>query len=449
MSSLSKTGWRRFEELTYEGFRYRVHKTRLSVAFSFRLGDTLVFRPRSSFPVASPPPAKEVLDPLIFSLGLIELVSYWKAACPPRIHIEAGHLTAEQIAWWKRLYFRGLGEFFFRNGLAVAEEDLTDISTSGPQFAPFLRRDCAGTLVPVGGGKDSFVTLDLLRAGGQESMTPFLLNSSWEQRNTLVAFGLPLSRTALVRRTIDPLLLELNRQGFWNGHTPFSALLAFAALLTAVLLGKRWIVLSNEASADEPTVLGSEINHQYTKSFAFERDFAEYTVRWMTPSVGYFSLLRPWTELQIAERFSRIPGALERFRSCSSPGRSWCGRCAKCLFVALILSPFVERRQIERIFGRDLLADPSLASLLFSLLGGETSKPFACVGTIAECRAAAAFLARQPHPPLLVRLAKERGLLEAAGPSIDELLGSWNAHHGIPREFLPLLAPSRSVPRCA
>ncbi len=442
MSGLSRTGWRRFEELCYEGFRYRLHKNRISVLFSFRLGDSLVFRPRSSFPVTPPIPGKETLDLLIFNLGLIELVSYWKAACPPRIRVEAGRLTDEQIAWWKRLYFRGLGEFFFRNGLVVTEEEFAEIRTSGPRFAPFERRDCTGALVPVGGGKDSFVTLDLLRAG-KAPVIPFLLNSSWEQRSTLSAFGFPLSCTAIARRTIDPLLLDLNRRGFWNGHTPFSALLAFAALLTAVTLGKRWIVLSNEASAEEPTVLGSGINHQYSKSFAFERDFAEYTARWVTPSVGYFSLLRPWNELQIAERFARIPGAFERFRSCSSPGRSWCGRCAKCLFVALILSPFAERRRIEEIFGREMLEDVSLAPLFFSLLGGEKSKPFACVGTLAECRAAAALLARRPAPPLLVRLAKERGLLEVADPSVETLLASWNSAHAVPSEFLPLLDPSR------
>ncbi|QSR84121.1 hypothetical protein [Methylacidimicrobium sp. B4] len=440
MSSLSRTSWRRCEELCYEGFRYWLHKNRISVLFSFRLGDSLVFRPRSSFPVAPPLPGKEMLDPLIFSLGLIELVSYWKAACPPRIRIQAGRLSDEQIAWWKRLYFRGLGEFFFRNGLAVTEDEFAEIQASGPRFAPFERRDCTGTLVPVGGGKDSFVTLDLLRAG-EAPVTPFLLNSSWEQRSTLSAFGFSLSRTAIAKRTIDPLLLDLNRRGFWNGHTPFSALLAFAALLTAATLGKRWIVLSNEASAEEPTILGSQINHQYSKSFAFERDFASYAARWITPSVGYFSLLRPWNELQIAARFARIPGALGRFRSCSSPGRSWCGRCAKCLFVALILSPFVERRRIEEIFGRELLEDVSLAPFFFSLLGGEKSKPFACVGTLAECRAAAALLARRPAPPLLVRLAKERGLLKAADPSVETLLASWNSDHGLPSEFLPLLDP--------
>ncbi|MDD2676149.1 MAG: hypothetical protein PHP75_01570 [Methylacidiphilaceae bacterium] len=446
MAEASRMGWRRFAELCYEGFRYRVRSNRLSVSFSFRLGDSLVFRPRSSFPITPPLPAKEVLDLLVFSLGLIELVSYWKAACPSRIRVEAGYLSDEQIAWWKRLYFRGLGEFFYRNGILVTEEEFAEIRASGPRYAPFLRRDGIGTLVPVGGGKDSFVTLDLLRSREQELVTPFLLNSSWEQRNTVAFFGFGSSRTAGARRTIDPLLLEMNRQGFWNGHTPFSALLAFAALLTAVTLGKQWIVLSNEASADEPTVFGTEINHQYSKSFAFERDFAEYTARWVTPSVGYFSLLRPWNELQIAERFARIPGALDRFRSCSSPGRNWCGRCAKCLFVALILSPFVEKRWLDKLFGRELLEDSSLAPLFLSLLGGEGSKPFACVGTTAESRAAAAALMRQPRPPLLVRLAKERGLLEAGVPSMEELLSSWNPHHAVPPEFLPLLHASGTVP---
>ncbi|VVM06338.1 hypothetical protein MAMC_01042 [Methylacidimicrobium cyclopophantes] len=445
MAEDSGKGWRRAALLCYEGFRYQIHERRLSVAFSFRLDDSLTFRPRASFPVAPPLPSKEALDLLVFSLGLIELVSYWKAACPPRIRVEAGSLAPEQIAWWKRLYFRGLGEFFYRNGIAADEAEFVEMrAAEGRPFPSFRGRDSTGALVPVGGGKDSFVTLELLR--GREGVTPFLLNSSREQKETVALFGFPASNTALVRRTIDPSLLELNRRGYWNGHTPFSALLAFAAFLAAVTLGKRWIVLSNEASADEPTVLGSQINHQYSKSFAFERDFADYAARWLTPSVGYFSLLRPWNELQIAERFVRIPGALDRFRSCSSPGRSWCGRCAKCLFVSLILSPFVEKRRLDALFGRDLLEDSSLAPLFFSLLGGERAKPFACVGTTAESRAAAAALARRPNPPLLVRLARERGLLPgSAGPSIEDLLTSWNSGHGVPPDFLPLLATPRSI----
>ncbi|MGD9896524.1 MAG: hypothetical protein AB7T14_05560 [Candidatus Methylacidiphilaceae bacterium] len=446
MHARSRTGWRRLAILCYEGFHYRVREKRLTASFSFRLGEALVFRPRSSFPIAHPLPPKEALDLLVFSLGLIELVSYWKAACPPRIRIEAGHLTPEQIAWWKRLYFRGLAEFFYCNGIDTNEEEFAEIRASGPPFAPFLRRDCTGTLVPVGGGKDSLVSLDLLRSLRQGSVTPFILNSTWEQQSTVALFGFRSSQAAEARRKIDPLLLDLNRQGFLNGHTPFSALLAFAALLTAVTLGKRWIVLSNEASADEPTVPGSEINHQYSKSFAFERDFAEYATRWVTPNVGYFSLLRPWNELQIAERFARIPGALESFRSCSSHGRNWCTRCAKCLFVALILSLFVEKRKLDKVFGRELLEDSSLAPLFFSLLGGEGRKPFACVGTIAECRAAAAALGRRPHPPLLVRMAQERGLLEEGGSSVEALLSSWNQNHAVPPEFLPALYASQPIP---
>ena len=69
----------------------------------------------------------------------------------------------------------------------------------------------------------------------------------------------------IVTRTIDPRLLELNKRGFLNGHTPFSALLSFLGVTCAVLLDYRSVIVSNERSSNEANVefLGTQVNHQY------------------------------------------------------------------------------------------------------------------------------------------------------------------------------------------
>lgn len=58
-----------------------------------------------------------------------------------------------------------------------------------------------------------------------------------------------------VYRTIDKRLLNLNKEGYINGHTPFSSMLAFLSYFIAYILGKKYIALSNESSANESNVI--------------------------------------------------------------------------------------------------------------------------------------------------------------------------------------------------
>ena len=134
-------------------------------------------------------------------------------------------------------------------------------------------------------------------------------------------------------------MLELNRQGYLNGHTPFSALVAFSGIIAARMHGLSMVALSNESSANESTVQGSTVNHQYSKSFKFEEDFHYYQNTYLRGSAYYFSLLRPLSEFQIARYFAGQKQYHGIFRSCNAGSRtdSWCGHCPKCLFVYLIL----------------------------------------------------------------------------------------------------------------
>jgi hypothetical protein len=218
--------------------------------------------------------------------------------------------------------------------------------------------------------------------------------------NCIQAAGYTLDDALVIHRTIHPRLLELNAQGCLNGHTPFSAMLAFYTLLAAQLSGIPNIALSNESSANESTVVGTNVNHQYSKSLEFENDFRQYVAQYISPSFNYFSFLRPLSELQIAMLFSRYEKYFDVFRSCNVGSKQdiWCGQCPKCLFAYIILSPFIPPQRLNAIFGKCMLDDPDMRLYFDQLTGHAETKPFECVGTISEVHSALSMALSRWYP---------------------------------------------------
>ncbi len=422
-------------------------KTSLRVKFLFDLAGKFVFEPELEIPDRSfynwQAMSEEVLNNLVFHIGMVELVSYWKTACPPRVEVLAGNLNEDQVGWWKKLYFHGLGEFFYLNGIHTDAEGFMQIVSKGTAGkVSDLQLDETGVLVPVGGGKDSVVTLELLK-NTDFSVRPFLLNPREASWRTVEIAGFTKDESVVILRRLDPKLLELNKAGFLNGHTPFSALLAFVSVFTALLSQSRYIALSNESSANASTVPGSKINHQYSKSFEFEQDFHNYVKKYIHPDVLYFSFLRPLNELQIAALFSGFSQHHFSFRSCNvgSKTDSWCGRCPKCLFTYAILSPFVPQEKLEKIFGRNLLQDASLETILEELDGRAPVKPFECVGTPEEVNAAlqqAISLQQADDTLLLLQPVK---LLDSQKNKerFEKLLRQINNENFLPEKFMDII----------
>ncbi len=436
-----------FPYFVFQSYSIFRTKTSLRLVFSFDLAGKVQFYPELDIPLRSFYSVRqmpdEVLENLAFQIGMTELVSYWKAACPPVIKIRAGRLDAEQTAWWKKLYFHGLGEFFYLNGIQVQEEDFVQILSEGEPVKPVKTvLDDKKVLVPIGGGKDSIVTLELLKKGSFE-LFPFLLNPRAASLRTIEIAGFTPEESVIVHRKLDPALLKLNEEGFLNGHTPFSALLAFVSSLTALLSGSRYIALSNESSANQSTVPGSKINHQYSKSFEFENDFNRYLKKYIHPDLHYFSFLRPVNELQIAALFSKFPQHHMSFRSCNvgSKTDSWCGNCPKCLFTFIILSPFLPAEKLRKIFGKDMLDDRALQPLMDELNGTAAVKPFECVGTPSEVNAAlgqAVDTGRiQPGKALVASSLTKNPL--SAKADFPALLHAWNPDHQLPPAFLKII----------
>jgi len=335
---------------------------------------------------------RKLIEYIIFSIGMTELVSYWKCACPPRVIVKCGALTDEQIRWWKKLYWGGLGEFFYRNGIQTDFDSFMRIEpecTDVPRFTDPYMGERKGALIPVGGGKDSIVTLELLK-GMKDDNLCYIINPRKTTLDCAHTAGYDDNNIVGLKRSIHKELLNRNADGWLNGHTPFSAIVAFSSYLAAVITGKKYIALSNESSANEGNVSGTGINHQYSKSTAFERDFREYCEKWLTVPPEYFSLLRPWSEWQIAKKFVTYPGYLPVFRSCNlgSKTDSWCGKCAKCLYVYIMLAAFLDDAELIKIFGSDMLDSEEFDSLFNGLVYADFDKPFECVGTRAEIRLA-------------------------------------------------------------
>lgn len=377
-------------------------------------------------------------------LFLLAGVSYYKTGAPPVVDLGEHRLTAAELDLLEQLYREGLGEFAYVNGLNLSGLRIEAALEADPEPLPAM--PTRGPLVPFGGGIDSIVTVDVAMVAEDEPAL-FVVSRPGDRFD---AIERPAALTGLevvrVWREIDGKLLDGVDRGYRNGHVPVTAIISAAAVWAAAATGRGPVVMSNERSASVPAVVeGREVNHQWSKSWAFEQRFAA-VLESRVPSVGYFSLLRPCSELWVAERFAQLRAFHPLFRSCNrsftiDPAKRldrWCGSCDKCAFIDLVLAPFLAADELAAIFnGAEPLAEATMASSFEALLGlGEAAKPFECVGDLDECTAAVVLAANRDdrqYDDLLQALAVAvpprsldalEALLQPAGP------------HGIPDAYL-------------
>ena len=426
----------------YESFSYEIDEKGLKIEFTF-INSEHTFKPSLlvekkdffSFSHLS----KEQLDLLVFHMGMIELISYWKALCSPKVLIKPYALNSKQKEFFTKLYYNGLGEFFYLNGIDVSQNEFLTLENNDDNFTTPQQFDLNDEyIIPIGGGKDSVVTLDLLMSANRD-IKPFIINPRGATTQCCSMAGFSESETITCKRTIDAHLLELNAQGCLNGHTPFSAMLAFTTLLISALTKRKHIALSNEDSASESTVKGSEVNHQYSKSLEFENDFRSYVKEFICPEFNYFSFLRPLSELHIAKLFSKL-NYQSVFKSCNAGSKQniWCGKCPKCLFAFIILSPFLSREELVAIFSKNLFSDKELEEYFLQLCGQRETKPFECVGTKEEINLSLSMIIQKykEQGKDLPTLLKDYAVLnEDLEKNIINAKNNWNEENNLPELF--------------
>ncbi|MCB9813521.1 MAG: hypothetical protein H6772_03885 [Pseudomonadales bacterium] len=522
-----------FEELqntnhkfSYQNYSWLVDNNNLIISFSFSIEPDISFSPTLVIKNVTRDMienlGKENVDRYVFNLGLAEMLSYWKSTASPIIEIKAGYLNQEQINWWHKLLIKGMGEYFFVNNINFTQENFvkivcssivddqlekseqssSQVQSSENQDSQRLNSDrVTNILIPIGGGKDSAVSLEILETemlrvnnlniwsnSNQTSKAKQTGNSNQTSKakqtgnsnqtgdsnqtgNSNGVFVVNPTRASLdlisakkmqnviiVDRSIDPKLIELNSQGYLNGHVPISSLFAFLSVFCADLFGFSHVAVSNERSSNEGNVqfFDHEINHQYSKTFEFETDFQDYSRKFLpADSPFYFSFLRPLYELQIAKIFSGnsdLNSGMKKyhhiFRSCNRGQKtnSWCGECSKCLFAYVILFPFMKSEEINSYFGKNMFDDLELWPIAQEILGAGAKKPLDCVGTHEETIVAFYLSIKkiqksnQQLPALVEKInlgiiSKEDNLDQRT----NAILNAWNDENSLPKELVKVL----------
>ncbi len=469
----------KYTTFEYSGYSWKlVDDHDLVLSFSYQISPEISFNPKATIHNVT----QEMIDRLgtdsidsyVFQIGLAELYSYWKTTASPQVVISAGNLTPKAQEFWHKLLLKGMGEFFYTNAIDFSAPDFVTFSSNSNKIHNTERTDLSDNnlnknsvtprvLIPVGGGKDSSVTLELLKQ--RFSVGTYAVSTPKSAQDIINVSRIPQEDQIKITRFIDPKLFELNEAGYLNGHVPISAYLAFLSIFTADLFGYTHVAISNERSSNEGNVwyCDQEVNHQYSKTYEFESDLQAYVTSFLPATTPlYFSFLRPLYELQIAQIFAQFPDHHPVFRSCNKGQKQniWCGNCSKCLFAWTILFPFLGEEKLTTYFGNNIFENMNLWQVARELLGLATTKPFDCVGTHEET-AVAFYLCTKLYekenqtgsqktlPPLLEKVAQELKTnpqlqLSPEGNADFEtrahiILTGWNEENSLPAEFAQIL----------
>jgi len=383
-----------FQTFYFTGYDFDPSTLKASFFYSFdqevTFTETIDFNSSELTPISNID--TKIMDTLLFHLSLAIGISYYKLFPTSKLVIETGQLTPDQEQFWTTFFTQGLGEFFYTN--KISPHGLINFvnwntATPNTHFSPTSETP----MVALGGGKDSLVSMELIK----KLQIPFYTSTFWKNYylHQAVSDNIWAPRL-IINRSMDPKLFEMNQQGYYNGHVPISGIIAFVLITAAYLYDYKYIIMSNEKSANEGNTIldGIEINHQWSKSYQFESDISQYIKQYISPELEYFSLLRGMYEIKIAKLFSKYPQYFDTFSSCNNnfklietnktTAHRRCGVCPKCVFVYTMLRPFISDEDTQKIFGQELYENAELLSLYKELLGIEGIKPFECVGTNEE-----------------------------------------------------------------
>ncbi|WP_440904142.1 hypothetical protein ACMZOO_15035 [Catenovulum sp. SX2] len=446
-----------FQQFSFDSYQYIAHQQQIVLNYhadNYHFVETLSFDfPQHQFPAISAD-----LDKLLNYLLIVAGVSYLKLSPYAQLQHNSISLSSNASDFFTQLYRMGLAEFAYRNRLDLTDKcrfhSSSEVERQGDTVNPSQTKteQRHKALVLIGGGKDSLVSIEALKQQDVEVIL-FAVNPAKPIIDCAKAAGLPL---ITVKRQLDEKLFELNAQGGLNGHVPITAIISFIASFVAIALGCDYVVTSNEASASEATVVhnGVEVNHQYSKSSAFERDFSQLLANELTVPFRYFSLLRQQTEMRIVKQFCQTDKYDAVFTSCNKAFKlrekksqqRWCLACPKCQFVHLMFAVAgISEQRMSQIFAGNPLKNIEFLADYQSLVGLTTEKPWECVGEKLESAVAIYILSQQANSqdwPIVKKLAPEvvknygAGLLQRS----ENDLMSLRQEHFIPAHWAALFS---------
>lgn len=389
---------KKYPEFVFKGWKTKFQNKDLEISYFFEIPPTFKFKSKILIEkIPTTFPEKKTFEKLLSRLGLIEMLNYWKLTCSPLIRIENFSLNPGELKFFKKLILKGMAQYFFENKINFLEKKFLTIKsqmTIKKEKPKRLKRSFfkADILIPLGGGKDSLVILEKMRKKKRKKIGVFVLNPTSVHLN--LVRKAKIKKIIFVKRYLDPLLFRLNQKGFLNGHVPFSAFLTFLSLILAFIFRFKKVAFAWERASSYPNgkYLGRWINHQWSKSLEFEKEFQKYQNLYLLRGIEIFSPIRKTSEIEIAKEFSKLKRFHPYFLSCNkaftlnSKEARWCKKCPKCFFTFLSLFPFLKEEEIIKIFGENFFERSNFWKILKALLGKEKYRPFECVGTPTEVK---------------------------------------------------------------
>jgi hypothetical protein len=419
------------DQFIYRQLHVSADHTTVTFEFTLRhdgqahdLAETLTF----PAPLCDTPAQQRSLRALHLALG----VSYYKLFVPPLI-AQPYAMDAAEADFWNDVWHNGLGEFLYVNKLPAervtrfeAQDGLRFTDAAEAHDAANARDDSKqGALLGIGGGKDSIVAGELLKALGVP-VTGFVMATGEERgQAAAVAEAMGVELLAVERRMDKQFMALRELPDAYHGHVPISMIFGLVGTALAIATGREYVIVANEASASIPRIQwgAKAVNHQWSKSFGFEQQLQRFVHGSVTPDVTYFSAIRQLTSIGVAKLFANFSQYFEVFTSDNSvfrmdparrPNGRWSLESPKTLSSFLLLAPWLDDSALQRIFGKlDLLNQPSLQTLFLELTGVEGEQPLDCVGTVQELVLSVNLLAQAGRfaDTLLMRVAVERGLV--------------------------------------
>ncbi|HPG37486.1 MAG TPA: hypothetical protein PK865_01690 [Candidatus Saccharibacteria bacterium] len=435
------------EQFIYNSFA--VQEDKKTVLFNFSLnteGANYDFTESLKFPVdlRDTPAIKNSLRALHIALG----ISYYKTFTPPTITHPYAMDDAE-ADFWNHIWRGGLGEFLYVN--QVSPEKLAEfIAQEGQPPAAGIMENYGGegAILGIGGGKDSIVAGELLK-GCSLPFDGFVMATGEQRGQAQAVADIMGKKLYVIERKIDPLLLEVQElPGALKGHIPISLIFGLVGTVLGLALGKKYVVVANEASASTPRLAWGYgvVNHQWSKALNFEQMLQEYTRSHITKTITYFSAVRQLTSVGVAKIFSHFKQYFEVFTSdnfvfrinpSDRPNQRWSLESPKSLSSFLLLLPWLNESEMLRIFGRNLLDESSLENLFWELLGIEGTPPLDCVGTSEELMASLQVAAAQGKfsSSTLMQAAGLKGILNDTGESHISAMLALQPEDALPTEL--------------
>lgn len=380
----------------YDSFQVSTDRKRVDFSFTSHHGGVAHnFTESYDFPLGLPNTLE--IYRLLRALHLIAGISYYKIF----VNSEIEHpyaMSTREASFWNNVFKNGLGEFLYVNKI-----DPEKLALFGPQEGADTKtteRVVLGqkALLGIGGGKDSIVAGELLKAIAVP-LTGFVLATGDATGQTKQVAKTMKVDLLTVKRTLDKNLLTVQESaGAYKGHVPISIFFAITGCLLAVATKNAYVVVANESSASIPRAhwAGTSVNHQYSKSFAFESMMQDYLHNYVSPDLWYFSAIRPLSSVAVAKIFAKYPNYFEHFTSdnyafrvdaSKRPSDRWSLESPKSLSSYILLSAWLSKDQLVHIFGRDFLDNAQLEPMFFGLTGIDGDQPLDCVGTPQELRA--------------------------------------------------------------